>query len=104
MNLSKIVSRFFLCIHEQPLKYLNVDEYYGSHWQRQECGARLHEFIGREQDNECTHYGSKLEACTFVVNQDQAFEAGFQMKVNCVWSKVEHKVDWISDEEINRDV
>jgi hypothetical protein len=33
--------------------------------------------IRREQDNECTHYGSKLEACTFVVNQDQAFEAGF---------------------------
>jgi hypothetical protein len=24
----------------------------------------------------CTHYGSKLEACTFVVNQDQTFEAG----------------------------
>jgi hypothetical protein len=33
-------------------------------------------FIEREHDNECTHYGSKLEACTFVVNQDQAFEAG----------------------------
>jgi hypothetical protein len=29
MNLSKIVSRFY--IHEQSLKYLNVDEYYGSH-------------------------------------------------------------------------
>jgi hypothetical protein len=28
----------------------------------------------------------------------------FQMKANCVWSKVELKVDWISDEEINRDV
>jgi hypothetical protein len=27
--------------------------------------------------DECTHYGSHLEACTFVVNQDQAFEAGF---------------------------
>jgi hypothetical protein len=31
----------------------------------------------KEQNNECTHYGSKLEACTFIVNQDQAFEAGF---------------------------
>jgi hypothetical protein len=34
-------------------------------------------FIKRELSNECTHYGSKLEACTFVVNQDQAFEAEF---------------------------
>jgi hypothetical protein len=33
-------------------------------------------FIERELDNECTPYGSKLEARTFVVNQDQAFEAG----------------------------
>jgi hypothetical protein len=34
-------------------------------------------FIGREHNKKCTHYGSKLEACTFVVDQDQAFEAGF---------------------------
>jgi hypothetical protein len=34
-------------------------------------------FIEREHNNECTHYGSKLEAFTFVVNQDQAFEVGF---------------------------
>jgi hypothetical protein len=33
-------------------------------------------FIKREHKNECTHYDFKLEACTFVVNQDQAFEAG----------------------------
>jgi hypothetical protein len=33
-------------------------------------------FIEREHDNEYTHYGSKLEACKFVVNQDQAFEVG----------------------------
>jgi hypothetical protein len=105
MNLSKIVSKFYLYIHEQPLKYLNVDEYYGSHWQKQVYDARLHVFIGRDHNNKCTHYGSKLEACTFVGNQDQAFEAVFfQMKVNYVWSKVELKVDWISDEEINRDV
>jgi hypothetical protein len=31
MNLSKTVSKFNLYIHEQPLKYLIVDEYYGSH-------------------------------------------------------------------------
>jgi hypothetical protein len=54
-----------------------MDVYYGSHLQRQVYGARLHEFIAREQDDECTHYGSKLEACISVVNQDQAFGAGF---------------------------
>jgi hypothetical protein len=31
MNLSKIVSRFSLYIHEQPLEYLNMDVYYDSH-------------------------------------------------------------------------
>jgi hypothetical protein len=31
MNLSKVVSRFSLYIREQPLKYLIVDGYYGSH-------------------------------------------------------------------------
>jgi hypothetical protein len=31
MNLSKIVSRFSLYIHEQPLKYSIMDVYYGSH-------------------------------------------------------------------------
>jgi hypothetical protein len=34
-------------------------------------------FIEREHNNKCTHHSSKLEACTSVVNQDQAFEAGF---------------------------
>jgi hypothetical protein len=34
-------------------------------------------FIEREHNNECTHYGSKLKVCTFVVNQDQAFEMRF---------------------------
>jgi hypothetical protein len=37
-------------------------------------------FIERGHKDECTRYN--LEACTFVVNQNQAFEAGFQMKVN----------------------
>jgi hypothetical protein len=41
-------------------------------------------FIEREHKDECICYGSNLELCTFVVNQDQAFEAGFQMKVNYV--------------------
>jgi hypothetical protein len=33
--------------------------------------------IEREHNDECTHCGFNLEACTFVLNQDQAFEAGF---------------------------
>jgi hypothetical protein len=33
--------------------------------------------LKEEHNNECTHYGSNLEACTSIVNQDQAFEAGF---------------------------
>jgi hypothetical protein len=33
--------------------------------------------IERGHKDKCKHYGSKLEVCTFVVNQDQAFEAGF---------------------------
>jgi hypothetical protein len=37
----------------------------------------LHEFIEKGQNDECTHHGSKLEACTSIVNQDQAFGAGF---------------------------
>jgi hypothetical protein len=60
MILSKIVSRFSLYIHEQSLKYLIMDVYYGSHLQRQVYGARLHEVIEREQDDECIHYGSKI--------------------------------------------
>jgi hypothetical protein len=46
--------------------------------------ARLHVLIKGEHKDECIRYGSNLIACTFVVNQDQAFEAGFKMKVNCV--------------------
>jgi hypothetical protein len=40
--------------------------------------------IKGEHKDECICYGSNLEACTFVVNQDRAFEVGFQMKVICV--------------------
>jgi hypothetical protein len=31
MNLSKIVSKFYLYIHEQLLKYLFMDKYYMAH-------------------------------------------------------------------------
>jgi hypothetical protein len=65
-------------IHEQLLKYLFVDEHYMAQINKYKIyGARLHASIEREHNNECTHYGSKLEACTSGVNQDQAFEAGF---------------------------
>jgi hypothetical protein len=54
-----------------------MDKHYMSHIDKDKIyGARLHASSEREHNNECTHYGSKLEACTFV-NQDQAFEAGF---------------------------
>jgi hypothetical protein len=36
----------------------------------------------RGHKDEFKLYGSKLEACIFVVNQDQLFELGFQMKFN----------------------
>jgi hypothetical protein len=41
------------------LSILIMDVFYGSHLQRQVYGVRLHEFIEREQDDECTHHGSK---------------------------------------------
>jgi hypothetical protein len=34
-------------------------------------------FIERGHKDESTYYVPNLEACTFVVNQDQAFEASF---------------------------
>jgi hypothetical protein len=40
--------------------------------------------IEGEHKDECIRYGSSLEACIFFFNQDQAVEAGFQKKVNCV--------------------
>jgi hypothetical protein len=47
--------------------------------------------------------GPQLEACIFVVNQEQTFEASFQIKINCGRSKAKLNMDWVSDEEINRD-
>jgi hypothetical protein len=40
--------------------------------------------IERGHKDECTCGGPYLEACIFVVNQYQAFEEGFQMKINDV--------------------
>jgi hypothetical protein len=37
-----------------------MDVLYGSHLQGQVYGARLHKVIEREQNDECTHYGSKF--------------------------------------------
>jgi hypothetical protein len=37
-----------------------MDVFYGSYLQRQVYGARHHKVIEREQDDECTHYGSKI--------------------------------------------
>jgi hypothetical protein len=36
MDLSKIVSRFYLYIHEQPLKYLFMYEYYTAHIEKKD--------------------------------------------------------------------
>jgi hypothetical protein len=35
--------------------------------------------------------------------KNKHLKRGFQMELNYGWSKVELKVDWVSDEEINRD-
>jgi hypothetical protein len=39
--------------------------------------------IERGHKDEYEFYAPYLEACIFVVDQEQTFEAGFQMKVNC---------------------
>jgi hypothetical protein len=81
MILSKIVSRLSLYIHEQPLKYLIMNIYYGSQLQRQIYGARLHEVIEREQDDECTHYGSKIGSLHIrCPSRSSIWSKAFQMK------------------------
>jgi hypothetical protein len=45
--------------------------------------ARLHVVIERGHKDEYRLYGPQMEACVIVVNQEQAFEAVFQMKDNC---------------------
>jgi hypothetical protein len=44
-----------------------------------------------------------LEACIYIVNQEQAFEEVFQIKVKYWWSKAKLNMDRVSDEEINQD-
>jgi hypothetical protein len=62
-----------------------MDVFYGSHLQRQVYGARLHEFIEREQDDECTHHGSKNWKLAYPLSiKIKHLKRDFQIKVNCV--------------------
>jgi hypothetical protein len=45
--------------------------------------ARLHVVIAKGYKDDYRFDGPLLEACKFVVNQEQAFEVVFQMKINC---------------------
>jgi hypothetical protein len=74
MLLSKIVSRFSLYIHEQPLKYFN----YGCILYKDKY--MVQDFMSLLKENKMMSIHTmvlKLEACISVVNQDQAFEAWF---------------------------
>jgi hypothetical protein len=85
MNLSKIVIRFSLHIHEQPLKYLFVDEYYMAHIDKDK-------YMG--QDFMCSLKENIIMSVhTTVLNWKLAhllsikikhLKRDFQMKVNCV--------------------
>jgi uncharacterized protein YfaT (DUF1175 family) len=48
-----------------------------------QLNARLHMIIEKGHKGEYKVYGPYLEACIFIVDQEQAFEAELQMKVNC---------------------
>jgi hypothetical protein len=62
-----------------------MDVFYGSHLQRQVYGARLHEFIEREQDDEYTFYGSKNWKLAYQLSiKIKHLKRYFQMKVICV--------------------
>jgi hypothetical protein len=43
--------------------------------------ARLHVMLVKGYKDECIFDDPNLEACILVVNQEQAFEAVFQMKI-----------------------
>jgi hypothetical protein len=84
MNLSKIVSRFSLYIHEQPLKYLFVDEYYGS---LDKDKYMVQDFMCLLKEN------TIMSVHTMVLNWKLAhslpikikhLKRDFQTKVNCV--------------------
>jgi hypothetical protein len=77
MILSKIMSKFSLYIHEQPLKYFD----YGcisTHIYKDKY--MVQDFIRLLEENKMMRVHNvvlKLEACISVVNQDQAFGARF---------------------------
>jgi hypothetical protein len=61
-----------------------MDVFYGSHLQRQVYGARLHEFIKREQEDEYTYYGSKNWKLAYPLSiKIKHLKRDFQMKVIC---------------------
>jgi hypothetical protein len=61
--------------------------------------------LEREQDDECTHYGSKSGSLHIrCQSRSSIWSRVFKWKVNCVLGKEELKVDWVSDEEINQGV
>jgi hypothetical protein len=85
MNLSKIVRRFSLYIHEQPLKYLFVDEYYMAHIDKDKYMVQGFMCLLKENIIMSVH--------TMVQNWKLAhslsikvkhLKRGFQMKDNCV--------------------
>jgi hypothetical protein len=49
--------------------------------------ARIHVVIAKGYKNEYIFDYPHLEACIYVVNQEQAFEAVFQMKIDCCEAK-----------------
>jgi hypothetical protein len=52
MNFSKIVSRFYLYIHEQLLEYLFVDGYYMAHIDKDTYMVQDFMCLLKEQNNE----------------------------------------------------
>jgi 5-bromo-4-chloroindolyl phosphate hydrolysis protein len=85
MNLSKIVSRFYLYIHEQPLEYLFVEEYYMSHIDKDKY--MVQDFMCLLKENKimkCKHYGSKLKLAHSLSIKIKHLKRGFQMKDNCI--------------------
>jgi hypothetical protein len=55
MDLSKIVSRFYLFIHEQLLKYLLLDEYYMAHTDKDKYMVQGFMFILKENITMSVH-------------------------------------------------
>jgi hypothetical protein len=61
--------------------------------------------LKKGQNDECIHYGSKIGSLHIhCQSRSSIWSRVFKWKVNCVWGNAELKVDWVSDEEINRGV